>query len=343
MRVTIRKIAEIAKVSRGTVDKVLNNRPGVSDEIRQKVKEIAEALDYKPNIIGKALAYQKKSVTIGVIIPLEENPFFEDIKKGIDAAHEELKDFGVKIDYQITKSLDAQEQYNVIKHFQAKGVSALAMAVINHDLIREAIDDMVDSKIPVVTFNTDIIGSKRMCFVGHDLVKSGKVAGELMGKLLNGKGKVAIITGSHNILAHNQRIDGFKKVMDEDFSDIKIVDIVENMDQDSISFERTLILLENIADLNGIYITGAGVSGACKALKFLGKAHEVKVISFDFVPETVNLVKEGIIDFTIGQDPFEQGYKPIKILAEYLFSGQYPEVNHIQTKIDIRVKENIDI
>lgn len=343
MRVTIRKIADIARVSRGTVDKVLNNRPGVSDEVRKKVMEIATALEYKPNIAGKALANQKKPLLIGVIIPPDTNPFFNEIKNGIDTAYQELKDFGLEIDCQVMKGLDPKEQLSIMNYLVDKGISALALAAIDHRIIGEAIDKMADDKIPVVTFNSDLTGSKRICFVGQDLVKSGRVAGELMGKILLGRGKVAVITGSHNILAHNQRIEGFKAVMRDEFPEIEVVDIIENLDQDSLSFEFTVAILEKHADLTGIYITAGGVSGVGKAVKFAGKGHTIKIISYDFVPDTVELVKEGIIDFTIGQDPFIQGYKPIKILSDYLFYGQPPLTEFFATKVDIRIKENIDI
>ena len=344
MRVTIKKIADIAKVSRGTVDKVLNNRHGVSDEIRKKVKDIADYLEYRPNIIGKALASQKNPFIIGIIIPPDDNPYYDDIKRGIDAAYQELRDFNFRMEYHIMRSISAEEQVDALKYFIKNAVSGIVLAAMNHQDVKVMIDQaVIEHKIPVVTFITDIKDSSRLCFIGHDLVKSGRVAGQIMGKLICGEGKVAIITGSHGILAHNQRIEGFLNVINEEFKNIEIVKTVENMDRDSLSLELTLSLIETIKNLKGIYITGGGVSGAGKALQLSGLGGKIKVICFDFVPETIKLVKDGIIDFTIGQDPYYEGYKPVKVLADYLLSGRIPESEEIKTKIDIRVKENIDI
>lgn len=343
MRITIKKIADLAKVSRGTVDKVINNRLDVSDEVRNRVREIADELGYKPNIIGKALAKQKKPIVIGVVMPSDDNPFNIDVKKGINAAYEELKDFGVRVEYGILKDLSVEEQFNSINTLYDKGISALALYAIDHDAIRAAVSNLINKGIPVVTFVSDILGTGRLSFVGHDLVKSGRVAGNLMGKLMNEIGKVAIITGSHSVLAHNQRIEGFFSIIEEQYKSIEIVKIVENLDQDSISYELTMSLVKSIEGLRGIYLTAGGVAGAGKAIKALGAAGKIKVISFDFVTETVNMVKEGIIDITIGQDPYFEGYKPIKILFDYLISGQIPECEKYLTRVDIRVKENIDI
>jgi len=343
MRVTIKKIADIAKVSRGTVDKVLNSRPGVSDEVRERVKQIATTLNYKPNIIGKALANQNKPITIGIVITSDDNPYYTDVKRGIDAAYQEYKDFGIKIEFAVMQITNEEEQLKAINKLLDKGISALVINAVDHEAVRDSINRVIDSRIPVVTFISDIIGTNRMCFVGHDLLKGGRVAGQLMGKLINGEGKVAIITGPYNLLAHKLRTSGFEAVIENEYKNIEIVQKVDNNDNDSISFELTYSLLESIKNLKGLYITGGGVEGAGKAIKLLGMGGKIKVICFDFVPETIKLAKEGIIDFAIGQDPFFEGYKPVKVLCDYFFTGQLPETNQIFTKVDIRVKENIDM
>lgn len=68
MAVTVKQIAELANVSRGTVDRVLNNRSGVSEATRQKVLKIAKELHYEPNFLAKALVSKKESLKIGVIL-----------------------------------------------------------------------------------------------------------------------------------------------------------------------------------------------------------------------------------------------------------------------------------
>lgn len=72
---TIKDIAALAGVSRGTVDRVLNNRGSVNPATAEKINEIAKALDYKPNKAGLALAAQKRSWKLGVILFSTDNPF----------------------------------------------------------------------------------------------------------------------------------------------------------------------------------------------------------------------------------------------------------------------------
>lgn len=339
MKVTIKQIAEIAGVHRSTVDKVLHDREGVSPEVSQRVKNIIDELGYKPNIFGKALACQNKPLLIAVM--LLKVDAIEEIKVGIEVAYSEYNNFGLKIEYYLTNNLDEEEQLHTLKLLKNKKISGLIISPLLSESVKSAIDDIVDTGVPVVTINSDIPNSKRMCFVGQSMSSAGRVAGELMGEILNGNGKVAIITSTCSLWCSSERQKTFETVIEERYPGIKIVDVIETFEQRMVSFQKTLTLLKSVEDLKGIYITCGTVGEVGKAVKLLNKARQVKIISFDLYPEIVELVKEGIINFTIGQDLFGQGYKSVKVLFEFLFFNQKTKTEHIKTAIDIRLKENI--
>ena len=114
MAVTIKKIAEKSGVSRGTVDRVLNNRGNVSPDTEAIVKKVAEELGYKPNIAGKALAARKKRYNIGIILCSEGNEFFDDVMKGINRAEEESLDYGITVLMRTIKGYDARQQVQMM-------------------------------------------------------------------------------------------------------------------------------------------------------------------------------------------------------------------------------------
>ena len=341
MKVTMQKIAEIANVSRGTVDKVLNNRPGVSDAVRERVKKVAQSLNYKPNIIGKALAGHHSKKEIGVIVAPDYNPFVKDIKLGLETAREEIIDYGFNLDVRVLNTYEAKEQIDILNCFVEEGIDAIALFSIDSEEIREKINRIVAKGIPVVTYNSDIINSKRMCFVGQDHYKGGITASDLMTKILSDSGDVLIITSLVTLDCHRERIAGFQAGLDKYKSKIKIIDIRENQDKEGLAYEYTVDIVDKYPNIRGIYITGGGAMGVGKALKRLGKEKKIKVICHDLVDSTTKLVKEGIIDFTIGQDPFFQGYQAIKILFEYLIIGKAPEDEFVGTRLDIRSRSNI--
>lgn len=342
MGVTIKQIAEAADVSRGTVDKVINNRIGVSDEVKERVQRITKELGYKPNIIGKALSLQNRPIIIGIIIPSKKNPFYEEIMAGIHRAHKEFKDFGLHVETRVMESLEETEQAKLLAELKAENVAGVALPVIEGSLVREQLIKLIENKIEVITFNSDMVGIRKLCFVGQDLPKSGRVAAGLMAKLLNGTGKVAIITGSFHMLAHNQRIAGFQDLIYEQHPNIDIVRTIECLDDDEVAYEKTVALFKERKDIDGIYITAAGIKGIGKAIR-ASKRETIKVVSFDLVSDTISLLEDGIIDFTITQEPFMQGYLPIKIFFDYFFKDKKPKTTFAKTNINIIIKENLDM
>ncbi len=343
MRVTLKQIAELANVSRGTVDRVINDKPGVRDEVRKRVKEIAEELDYRPNIFAKRLSNINKIYKIGVILAPDYNPFVDEIKRGIQSANNELKNFGVEIDVEVMKRLDAGEQLEILDHFIDEKVAGISMVPIYDNVIKEKVNSIIGNDIPVVFFNSDLEGTNRLCFVGQDHLKGGRVAAGLLGKVLRGNGKVALITSSLNLLCHEMRIKGFVDKIKGCYPQIEVVSITENEDKDDEAFYITLKYLESIKKLKGIYITGGGVGGLGKALKVKKMMNKINVVCHDFVPGTILLLKEGVVDYAIGQDPYNQGYMPIKILFDYILANKKPAKNFMELNIDIRTEDNIDL
>jgi len=339
MKPTIRNIAEAAGVSRGTVDKVLNNRIGVSDNVRAHVKLIAEELGYRPNPAGKALAFQKNPICLGFILFMPEDSIFRMLRRGAEAAGAEFADFGLSLEFAIMDRFTPEEQLRCIAHLEKKGVSGLILPPLQDLQIKKALASLHKKGVPVVTTNTDLPDSPRMCFVGQNLVTSGRVAGELMGRLLPDGGEVSILSGSSSIRALTERIQGFQDVLRERYPYLEIVQIEEGIEDDVAGFAGVREICNNYPGLDGLYITGQGIQGACDALKEL-KLDRVKVVCFDAQPETGELLREGRVDFTITQDPYQQGYLPVKLLYEHFFMNRKPESDVYHTQLKIMTSEN---
>ena len=94
MGVTIRQIAEAAGVSRGTVDRALNNRGRIRPEVAERVRQIAEEMGYKPNQLGRALSMSRNNIKIGVILQGAETPFMKEVMKGVEEARAEVDNLG---------------------------------------------------------------------------------------------------------------------------------------------------------------------------------------------------------------------------------------------------------
>lgn len=338
---TIKEIATLAGVSRGTVDRVLNNRGSVNPATEEKIREIAKALDYKPNRAGLVLAAQKKKIKLGVILLSNENPFFVDVEEGVLEKAEELSGYNCTV---IIKhvSMDVEEQLETMETLvEDEEVNGIAMVPYNDERIRDYINELSDRGIPVVTLNTDIENSKRLAYVGSHYTRSGETAAGLMSLFSSPCLNVGIITGSNNILCHTERIAGFINCLKQHKRTFQIIDVIENHDDEFESFEKTSKLLKAHPEINALFFVAGGVYGGCRSITSMGLENKLRVIAFDKVPTTKELVEKGVIAATICQQPKVQGSKPLSILHAYLTTGELPEKEYNYVAVDIRIKENI--
>jgi LacI family transcriptional regulator len=341
MAVTIKQIAEKAGVSRGTVDRVLNGRQRVKPEIREKIIAIAQEMNYVPNVAGKALAYSKNPVIFGIVMPPKEIRFFDEIRSGIHAAAEELKDLGIRLEYCYVDNKSPKEGAAAIEQLVEMGANGIMFSVMDDQLIRENINKAVDQGVPVVTFNSDVENSKRICFVGQDLYKSGKVAAGLMSKILTQNAKVLVLTGNLNFHAHRSRVQGFIECLKENGNNLEVVGVIEGFDRFADTYSQVDQALKEHPDIAGIYLATGSIHASIDAIKHNGKEREIRVICNDLLPEVEQGLRENIIDFTIVQNPYEQGYRSLRILYDLIFTRKHPKLEYNYTETHIYIHENL--
>ncbi len=335
---TLKEIADLAGVSRGTVDRVLNHRGSVSPKTAEKVLQIAQALHYEPNRAGIALAAQKKKYKIGVILFARSNLFYGDVMQGVRAKAEELKGYGITT---ITRRVDfdAAAQLAAIDELVADGINGLVLTPYNDPSLCQRINALADLDIPVVTINTDIDGSKRLAYVGSDFYQGGCIAAGLFALTAPEAHALGVITGSNGVLCHTERIRGLKKTLSDSYSHINLVGIMENHDDEIESYAVTKKLLDTHPDTDALFFTAGGVYGGCKAVTELGL--HPRIITFDEIPTTLDLLKDGTILATISQQPYQQGYQAMDLLFEYLTSGNTPEHPLQYVAHSIVIRENL--
>lgn len=336
---TIKEIAALAGVSRGTVDRVINHRGSVNPKTAEKIMEIAQALDYKPNKAGIVLAAQKRKLKIGVVLLGMNNPFYDEVLRGISEKAEELESYNCTVLVRQT-DYSLEEQLHAIDELTAEGINGLALAPYNHKAIRHKINILYEQGIPVVTLNTDIENSRRIAYVGSNYYHSGQTAAGLLRLMTTGQVYVGIISGSQNILCHTERIAGFRSII-KDYQNIYISATITNQDDDFESYEMTARLLKEHPEINALFFAAGGVYGGCRAVIASGRQYDIKMFAYDMVDTTRKLIEQGLIAATICQQPSLQGSKPLDILFTNLTTGESPQSEYNYVDNDIRIRENL--
>lgn len=337
---TMKDIAKLSGVSRGTVDRVLNHRGIVSPDTRKKVLEIAKLLDYHPNRAGIALAAQKKKLKTGVLLSGPGNPFFDEVMDGLNHRLAELSIYGCSV---VEKRIpfDPSLQLEAMDELLRQNIHGLILSPCNDAAVRTKINALRESGIPCVTVNTDLPDSGRIAYVGSDYYRCGQTAAGLLNLITGGRAVVGIVTGSHRVLCHEERINGFTDYLRNKCPGIHVSDIIENDDDDDKSYRLLSALLKRRADISALYFTAAGVHGGCRAILNASLTCAPKVVTFDAVPSTRQMIECGVISATICQQPREQGARSLSILTDYLLTGKLPEQTLHHMDLSIRIRENL--
>lgn len=219
-------------------------------------------------------------------------------------------------------------------------VDAIILNPINDILVVQKINELVKKGLIVINVNTDVENSDRLYYIGSDYTRGGETSCGVLALLTKGKAEVAILTGSKKVLGHNQRIEGFRRISELKYPDINILAISETNDNDKCGYIETMNILKKY-EIDSIIIVAAGVGGVCKAVKDMEMQDEITIVSFDAVPITREMLKEGIIKATICQQPFTQGYKSIELAYNYFVSGKRLEKDKFIVKNEIKILENL--
>lgn len=338
MPITINKIAELCGVSRGTVDRALHDKGNVRPELRDRIKQVAEEYGYQPNRAGLALSRAHRPIRLGVVLHSVQTPFIQMLLDDCRKEAERLSAFSTEVIFRLASDVDPLRQATMIDELvEQQHIDGLALMPLHNDLIRYKIDSLVETRhLPIVTLNTDLPESKRLCYVGQDNFASGRTAAGLMGMMLGGRGRVLPFTGffqGHQ--AYSERMQGFLNEMHAQYPQIELLPVESSLDDPDRSEELTRSVLQQYPCLSGIYVASYGYDGVCKALIDLGLDQKVHVITYDEIPANLQFARDHVIDFIIGQDAHMQGTLSLQLLSDYLLLKSPPKKENYFT--DIRV------
>lgn len=270
-------------------------------------------------------------------------------KRGIKGFEDAAKVLNVSVEYRGATQYDANEENTVLEQVIAKKPAGIAVTAINPEALSATIDKAVQAGIPVVLFDSNTKDSKVRTFLGTDNRSAGATAANQLAKLIEGTGKVAIITRPGQ-LNHQERTDGFIDTLKSSYPNIQVVAIENGKGDQAESEQATRRIIQQVPDLNGIFATEAnGGIGVGNALLQTGKAGKIKVIGFDTDKGTLDMVKNGVLSETLAQGTWNMGYWSL----QYLFhlhhglgdsngeSGNQLPV-YTDTGISVVTKTNVD-
>ena len=240
--------------------------------------------------------------------------FWKLAEAGVKKAQTELPNYTLELKY--PEQAAAAIQQRLMDDLVAAGADAIMVSAVDPKTSTEALN-RIGSQVPLFTTDSDAPASNRVAYIGSSNTDAGKQAGELALKALPNGGKCIGFVGLLGADNARERIEGMKSALAG--SKVELVDVRgDDIDQTRAkrNVEDALAANPDVPCLVGFY--SYNTPRIYEVLKESGKLGQIKVIGFDEDPITLGGVREGTIEATVVQQPYEWGYQGMKLMAKYL-------------------------
>jgi LacI family transcriptional regulator, galactose operon repressor len=340
MRPTVHDIAAVAGVSLATVDRVLNQRPGVRGVTRLRVEDAIREIGYVRDVAAANLA-KGRLYPLVFILPASDNSFMHglhaEVLQAIGRASSERTDIRiVEVPAFVPSAL-----VEALDSLVVGSTSGVALVAIDAPEVRSAVDRLVAAGVPVVTLVSDLTGTSRHHYAGVDNIAAGRTAARLLGRFLSGQaGDVVILAGSMLVRDHRERLEGFSALMGEAFPRLTLPPVLEGRDDPETVDGLISDALSNNGRIVGIYSLGAGNRGLIKALKARAPRRELTVVAHELTEHTRAALKDGSIDAVLNQDAGHEVRSAIRVLKAHA-DGLGLIAAQERIRLDIFLKDNL--
>lgn len=339
MAMTIKKIAELAGVSAGTVDRALNNRKGVKKEVAERIKEIAKSVGYVPNAAAKGLVARRKELKFGIIIHTQQHEFIKELLRGIEDATNEIKDYGVSILLKTGEDWNVDSQLEKMDELVEEGIQGLAIIPLNDVRVEAKIEELQKKGIKVVLMVSDL-DNPNICYVGVELYRSGRVLAGITGLISRGKNKILYCTSPLSLLGNTRRLAGFRDGL-VDYQNCSLAGVYEFPNDDVVAYGEFMRYASEYQDVDVIILATGKTKGIYQAISEIYFQKEVVVIALDLS----DTVKQGLnkrqIKAVVCQHPYRQGKEAMQLLFRSIVMGVEPENKKNYVSVDIRIHESL--
>ena len=340
---TIKEIAKKAKVSIGTVDRVLHKRGRVAKETEKRILDIVKESGYNQNLFASNLANSHKTYRIAVMMPHleQDSAYWALVKRGIDTASKELQGFNVKIELLCFDRFNGDDFRRVYKTLLSQDFDGIFIAPVISNIAKECCVNQ-PIEVPFAFFDSDLPEISPLFFIGQNSFQGGVLGGKLLHILVGESKNVAVTRMLPEGYHINDRVNGFKSY----FKQFPSVNVHE-FEIDYNGYEKNIFssckkMLEKIPDLSALFVTNANTHYFAEAMEKIAGGRNIKIVGFDLVEKNRDCLNSGKIDFLISQNPELQAITGLNLLSKRIILKKELEKKHILS-LDIFTKENLPI
>jgi ribose transport system substrate-binding protein len=264
-------------------------------------------------------------ITIALIAKSSTNPVFLAARTGAEAAAKELsqkKGINIEVVWLTPPQEDGEVQAQRVRQAVNDGASAILLSASDAGKVTGAINDAVDRGVPVMMFDSDAPQSKRFAFYGVDDHKTGATTMAELAKLMNGKGKVAILAGNQNAPNLQMRVQGVKDEAKK-YPGISIIGAFNHIETPQDAAAEVIRANNAYPDIQGWAMIGGWPLFTQTLLTDLNPSKQ-KVVSVDALPAELAYVEKGVVPVLLAQPVYMWGDVGVRTIVDKLHDKKDP-------------------
>lgn len=282
--------------------------------------------------------------TVALVLKTLNNPFFIDLEK---AAQQMADELGVDLLVQAPeREVDVEKQMQIVENLIQRRVGVICIAPSGSKEIVPAILKANQAGIPVIAVDTRVdqqslqeAGGHITAYIGSDNYEGGRLAAKHVAGLLGGEGKIAILEGIPGHETGDERLRGFRSVVDTMAAIEVVTSQTANWERDQ-GFTVFQNILQSHPDVDALFSCNDMMAlGAVEAAVASGEAEEVVIMGFDAVADAKQAILDGTMHASVAQFPSEMGRLAVEYAHKLLAGEQIPE--YIPVKIELITRETL--
>ena len=308
-RPKLKDVARLAGVGTATVDRVLNERGNVSEDVRRKVIETARAIGLRRQLPPS----YKPLIRINLILTRPDLPL---IARMVAEFRNLAKSFDRRIKLHIT-TLPDEAPETICAALRDTDCNAVLVYAQNNVLIHGAIDDLHARGIPVVSLISDLSGSKQLAYAGTNHHAAGRTTGYFVARMIPKDGPVIVLCSHLGFQSHAERIAGFREYLSEHAPHLTIARIVEGLDDRVRARARLEAAFRELPDIVAVYNVGGANLGVRAAIEADILDERPLFIGHELTEHTTRMLREGLMTLTLDQNPRLQAQFSLDVLMDH--------------------------
>ncbi|MEG1586772.1 MAG: substrate-binding domain-containing protein [Bacteroidales bacterium] len=343
-KIRIKDIAELAGVSKGTVDRVIHNRGEVSEASRKKVEKVLQEMNYKPNVYASALASKKRYHFLCILPEHGADDYWAQVEAGIKKQMAELRDLNVTVDLHYYDQYDVYACRELYEKVPGMQPDAVLMAPLFKDSSEKLARKLEEQHIPFVFVDSQVEGVEPLAYYGMHSFKSGHLAAKLLfhehPEIESAVMFHAVRRGETGANQTVQRKAGFMEYIRCHRPGCVLHSVGLHWNNKEENDRILTRFFEEHPEVKAGVTFNSRVFMIADYLQ-RNASREFRLLGYDLLGQNVTFLKSGEIEYLIAQRPEIQGYRGVKALADHLiFKQEVSAVNYMP--MDILTDENME-